>query len=146
MGQAIGLISLVSQVPIDNPIHAEPTLARVALRAAGELERLDAMATIHTSETRFRSLVENIPNIAVQGYAKDGTVLFWNAACEKLYGYSAQDALGGNLLDLIIPAPMREDVKAAVEHMLESGEPIPMAELRLRRKDGSLVDVLSSHA
>ncbi len=146
VGEVIGLIRLAHHLAIDNPIHAEATLARVALRASGELERLDALAVVHTSETRFRSLVENIPNIAVQGYAKDGTVLFWNAACEKLYGYSPEDALGGNLLDLIIPAPMRADVKSAVEHMLDSGEPIPMAELKLKRKDGSLVDVLSSHA
>lgn len=145
-GQAIGLITVAGRSKLINPIHAEATLARVALRAAGELERLDAAAVLHTSETRFRSLVENIPNIAVQGYAKDGTVLFWNAACEKLYGYSPEDALGGNLLDLIIPTPMREGVKAAVEHMLDSGEPIPMGELQLRRKDGSMVDVLSSHA
>ena len=54
-GQAIGLITVAGRSKLINPIHAEATLARVALRAAGELERLGAAAVLHTSETRFRA-------------------------------------------------------------------------------------------
>jgi len=98
------------------------------------------------SEERFRSLMENIPGVAVQGYALDGTVLFWNRASELLYGYSAEEALGANLLDLIIPPEMWEGVTEAIKRMKESGEPIPAGELLLKRKDGSRVPVYSRHA
>ena len=98
------------------------------------------------SELRFRSLLEDIPSVSVQGYALDGTVLFWNRASELLYGYSPAEALGANLLDLIIPTEMREGVTGAIQQMIESGEPIPAGELLLQRKDGSRVPVFSSHA
>jgi diguanylate cyclase (GGDEF)-like protein/PAS domain S-box-containing protein len=98
------------------------------------------------SEERFRSLMEQIPGVAVQGYAMDGTVTFWNAAAEQLYGYSADEALGGNLLELIIPAEMREGVAAAMQHMAQSREPIPAGELLLQTKSGARVPVFSSHA
>lgn len=97
-------------------------------------------------EGRFKSVMENIPGVAVQGYAADGTVTFWNPASEILYGFSRKEALGGNLLDLIIPAEMRAGVVAAMEHMFTTGEPIPAGELLLKTKSGRAVPVFSSHA
>ncbi|MEI6828100.1 MAG: PAS domain S-box protein [Desulfuromonadales bacterium] len=109
-------------------------------------ERKQAEEQIKESEDRFRSLMENVQNVAVQGYALDGSVLFWNRASECLYGYRAEEALESNLLDLIIPTEMREGVAGAMQQMIETGEPIPAGELLLKRKDGSRVPVFSSHA
>lgn len=109
-------------------------------------ERKHVEAVLQESERRFRSLMESIPSVAVQGYTKDGTVTFWNLASERLYGYSASEALGKNLLDLIIPDDMQEDAVAAREQLVKSGEPIAASELLLKRKDGSRVPVFSSHA
>jgi PAS domain S-box-containing protein len=66
-------------------------------------ERKRVEAALMESELRFRSLLEDIPSVATQGYALDGTVLFWNRASELLYGYSSEETLGSNMLDLIIP-------------------------------------------
>jgi PAS domain-containing protein len=96
-----------------------------------ELETISE--SLKDSENRFRSVMENIPSVAVQGYSIDGTVAFWNKASEKLYGYSSEEAMGGNLLDLIIPPDMRSGVKDAINQMKISGEPIPPGELLLRR-------------
>ena len=109
-------------------------------------ERKQAEDALLESEGRFRDLLQNIPNVAVQGYAMDGTTRYWNRASEHLYGYSAQDAIGRNLLDLIIPAEMRDGVKEAIAQMAATGQPIPASELSLMRKDGSRVDVYSCHA
>lgn len=100
---------------------------------------------LRQSEERFRALFENIANISVQGYGPDGTVRFWNKASEVLYGYSAAEALGKNLVDLIIPPAMKDNVSGAIRFMFESGEGLPAAELELLRKDGSLVPVYSNH-
>lgn len=109
-------------------------------------ERRKAEAGLRESEGRFRRLLESTPHIAVQGYASDGTVVYWNQSSETLYGFSAAEALGRNLLDLIIPAELREQVRAEIRQMLETRESIPAAELSLLRKDGSRVSVFTSHA
>ena len=100
---------------------------------------------LQESEERFHMLFQNIPSISVQGYNSNGITRYWNAASEKLYGYSADEAIGRSLLDLIIPPEMRPDVERAIACMAETGEPIPAAELSLMRKDGSRVPVFSSH-
>jgi len=98
------------------------------------------------SEERFRQLFDTIPAVAVQGYGMDGITRYWNQASERLYGYRASEALGRNLLELIIPAPMRPEVARAMAQMAASGQPLAAAELSLMRRDGSLVPVFSSHA
>ena len=100
---------------------------------------------IRQSEARFRTLLQWVPSVAVQGYGPDGTTQYWNAASEKLYGYSAEEAIGRNLLDLIIPPEMKEGVREAIGQMIATGEPIPSAELSLMKKGGERVTVYSSH-
>jgi PAS domain S-box-containing protein len=109
-------------------------------------ERKKAEEVLRESDTQFRNLLEDILSVSVQGYAPDGTTQYWNQASERLYGYTAQEAIGNNLLDLIIPPDMRGNVEHAIRQMAETGQPIPPAELSLMRKDGSRISVFSSHA
>lgn len=101
---------------------------------------------LRESEERFRKLFQDVKAIAVQGYSKDCTVRYWNKASEELYGYSENEAIGKNLLDLIIPPELINEVKKAIQYMAETGNAIPSSELTLMRKDGSRVSVYSSHA
>ncbi len=112
-----------------------------------ETERLanERAAALRQGEQKFRRLLEDIPNISVQGYDEQRRVIFWNAASEHLYGYRRDEALGKLLEELIIPPPMRSQVIQGIERWLQEGVPVPASELELLRKDGSLAPVYSSH-
>jgi len=109
-------------------------------------ERKQAENSLRESEARFRHLLQHVQSVAVQGYGPDGTTRYWNEASEHLYGYTEQEAIGRNLIDLIIPAEMRGEVEQAIQQMAETGQPIPASEVSLMRKDGSRLSVFSSHA
>ncbi len=108
-------------------------------------ERKLAADALRESEERFRRVLHDVDSIALQGYLADGTTRFWNPASEKLYGYSAAEAIGRNLLDLIIPSEMRAGVRQTIQEMCRSGVAIPPGESSLQRQDGTRVAVFSSH-
>ncbi|MCK7459709.1 putative bifunctional diguanylate cyclase/phosphodiesterase [Idiomarina aminovorans] len=97
------------------------------------------------SEARFRKLFDDTQTMSIQGYSADGAVVYWNAASEKIYGYSTSEALGRSIYDLIIPHNMHNEVEQAVAWMFEHQQGIPPARLNLKHKDGSMVPVYSSH-
>ncbi len=102
-------------------------------------------AELSESEARFRHIVSDLPKIGVQGYDRERKVIFWNRASEMMYGYSAAEALGAKLEDLIIPAPMREEVVHDICNWYENDICVAASELTLRHKDGTEVSVYSSH-
>ena len=117
----------------------------VAIVYSDITERKQTQEALRESEERFRKLLQYVKSVAVQGYGMDGTVKYWNKASENLYGYSEKEAIGKNLLDLIIPPEMKTGVTQALKYMVETGEAIPASELFLMRKDGSRINVFSSH-
>ena len=108
-------------------------------------ERRQAERALKESEQRFRQLFDHADSLAIQGYTADGTVAYWNRTSEMIYGYSAAEAIGANLLDLIIPEAMRSQVEAGMKWMFETGQGIPSGRLVLRHKLGHGVPVYSSH-
>jgi PAS domain S-box-containing protein len=59
-----------------------------------------------TPETLAPSLLRSIPEALVFSDL-EGTIRFWNAGAELVFGWSAQEAMGQSL-DLIIPERMRK--------------------------------------
>lgn len=109
-------------------------------------ERKKAEEALKQSESRFRTLLKEVKSVAVQGYRPDGTIIYWNKASEDFYGYTDQEALGQNLIDLIIPEEMQEQVRQAFREMKDSTDPHPSGEIRLRHKDGRILEMFTSHA
>lgn len=102
-------------------------------------------ADLSASEQRFRHLVNDLPKIAVQGYDSERKVIYWNRASERLYGYSAKEAIGKKLEELIIPAPMIDDIILTTQNCYENNIATPASEITRQNKDGNHMPVYSSN-
>jgi PAS domain S-box-containing protein len=69
----------------------------------------------------------------------DGTINSWNKAAERMFGYTAEEAVGQHIT-LIIP-PDRWDEETQILQRLRRGERIDHFETLRRRKDGTLLDI-----
>ncbi|MGA2926541.1 MAG: PAS domain S-box protein, partial [Solirubrobacteraceae bacterium] len=70
----------------------------------------------------------------------DGTITSWNPAADRIYGYSAAEAVGQEIR-MLCPTREQEDEVARILARVASGERIDHFETVRRRKDGSVIDV-----
>jgi diguanylate cyclase (GGDEF)-like protein/PAS domain S-box-containing protein len=76
---------------------------------------------------------------AVVGMALDGQILSWNPAAERIYGYTAAEAVGCNV-SLLIPPERRDEVRSN-KGRINGGHGVGEIETVRRRKDGIDIDV-----
>src|SRR5439155_173516 len=72
----------------------------------------------------------------------DGTITTWNRAATRLYGYTAEEAIG-KPITLIVPPDHRDELTGVFES-LRRGEHMEHYETTRMRKDGTRVEVSSS--
>ena len=75
---------------------------------------------------------------AIVSLTMDGVIETWNKGAERLYGYSAEEAVGKQALAVLARDPAEREAKLA--SMLAGSEP-EQTECHDVRKDGSLLDV-----
>ena len=88
--------------------------------------------------SQLAAIVESSED-AIISKTLDGTIISWNTSAEKLFGYTAKEAIGDSI-SLIIPAD-RLDEEVQILNQLQQGEHIQHYETIRRRKDGILIDI-----
>ena len=87
---------------------------------------------------RFAAIVQSSDD-AIISKDLNGVITSWNKSAERLFGYTAQEAVGKSVT-LLIP-PERIDEEPAILERIRRGQPIDHYETLRRRKDGTLIDV-----
>ena len=137
-GQVIGALSVQSD-RLDSFQNFEIAVLQTI---ADQLANTIANARLYQESQRERNFLESIIRtspVAVVIMDLDEAILVWNPAAEKLFGWSAAEALGNRLLDLLIPIDLETEAKS-FRLILDDGKPIHQI-TRRKRKDGALVDV-----
>ena len=130
-GQAIGMLFVLFAQPLKHAEFVISTLRVFATRAAAELERQED----HKRISEQASLLDKAQD-AIIVRDIEGRIQFWNKSAERLYGWTAQEALGRNLEELLDAADFYRE---ATRNVLTLGEWV--GEATERRKDGSSVVV-----
>ena len=97
-----------------------------------------AQEALRESEQLARGIIDTALDAFVQ-IDESGSILNWNWQAEKIFGWPRQDALGKNLIELIIAGTDRDDLAAALQRFLRSGQDQILGrrrEMTARRRDG----------
>ncbi len=70
-------------------------------------------------------LLMQLPHLAVQGYNQQGRVIYWNEACNDLYGYSLAQASGKTMAELLIPQNQRAGFPSVLQKWLSKAGVAP---------------------
>lgn len=110
---------------------------RLLYRAA-YVQDISEQKQAEAARARLASLVESSDDVIV-AEALDGTVLDWNQAAERVFGYSAREMVG-HPMDAIIPGELREE-RWAMRARALAGETIVGCESERVRKDGRRIPI-----
>jgi len=97
-----------------------------------EALRREAEESLHKTTHMLQTLVDSSP-LAIVVIGEDSRVLLWSPAAERMFGWSAAEALGE-----IVPFVPESD-QGSVSAQIPSRQ--AAVERRRRRKDGSVIDV-----
>ena len=70
----------------------------------------------------------------------EGVISSWNKSAQRLFGYTAEEAIGQTVASLLIPEDRQEE-EPDILARLRRGERVDHFETVRRRKDGSLLDI-----
>jgi two-component system, chemotaxis family, CheB/CheR fusion protein len=113
---------------------AEGTQGRIVVA----IEDITARKRAEEAQASLAAIVASSDDAII---SKDltGVITSWNSGAERLFGYSAQEAVG-QPITLLIP-PDRFDEEHGIVERIRRGEGVDNFETVRRRKDGTLVDV-----
>jgi two-component system sensor histidine kinase VicK len=112
---------------------------------AAELPMSRPLDSVPVREQRL--LIESALSVAIVEHAEDaiiakmldGTVTTWNAGAERVFGYTAEEMIGGPITRLFPPDRLHEEGELIAR--LELGNTISHFATRRIRKDGACIDV-----
>jgi two-component system CheB/CheR fusion protein len=107
---------------------------RILLGVEDVTERKEA----EVARARLAAVVDS-SNDAIYAVDLNGVITTWNQGAERLYGYTAQEAVGQSIAALI--PPERSDEEERIMEQMRRGERIESFETVRRRKDGSNVAI-----
>jgi PAS domain S-box-containing protein len=137
-GRVYGLCaaSLVLAVLLVDNVALQAQMSRLvrALRRQSAIERDQ-----HTERERLFSAVVESSNDSIITVGLDGGITAWNKAAERLFGYSADEAVGRHI-DLIVPQRRRDEARDILDRV-SRGERLEQFETLRLHKSGSEVNV-----
>ena len=105
--------------------------------------RKQAEAALRAEESRMRAISESAQD-AILMMNPQGAISFWNQAAERIFGYTADEAIGQNLHRFIVPQRYHAAHQHAFPRFLETGQGDDIGktlELEALRRDGLEISV-----
>jgi PAS domain S-box-containing protein len=99
------------------------TMSELGSQVGQFIARRHAEEAVHASESRLRAMLETALD-AVVSMDSGGRVLEWNHAAETTFGYRADEAIGREMAELIVPPTLRTAHRRGLARFLETGHPV----------------------
>lgn len=120
----------------DTPRSVDPVLVMASEIISAQIAHLIERSRAERSRAQLAFIIEN-SNDAIFSCGLDRTIRTWNAAAQRLFGWSAQEAVG-QPIDLIVASERTGTLRGFIEDAARGETPGPV-EIIHWRKDGARI-------
>ncbi|MBA3685554.1 MAG: PAS domain S-box protein [Planctomycetes bacterium] len=120
------------------------TVERVVCTTRDVSARREAEIAARTSQEGLAAIIEHAPSIAIQTYDQDGRILSWNRASTAIFGFSAEQAIGRRIEEVMLSEQEAATFRATLAAIAADGKTRGPCEYPVIRRDGTAATVLSS--
>jgi len=131
-GQSVPILKTVTPLMLNGRKHLLDSFVDIS-----QLKR--AEDGLRESEERHRAITETAQDAIITADA-EGNIRFWNAAVAKIFGFTASQAVGKNMMELIVPPRYHEAKRKGLAEFARTGRGAAIGqtlELTALRKDGT---------
>jgi PAS domain S-box-containing protein len=124
---------------VGTPLVAGLLISRLFAQIRAGVRDSDRRArALQESEARTRLVLDGAPD-AFLTLDRDGVITSWNTAAERLFGWTAADAVGAPMRSLITPPEFRERHDQRRRELIENPRAVALQryDVELLRRDGS---------
>ena len=135
----VGVMEFFSRQPREPDERLLETTRGLGSQIGQFVARRHAEEAVHASETRLRAMLEAALD-AVVTMDHRGRVVGWNHAAETTFGYRADEIVGREMADLIVPPSLRAAHRRGLARFLETQHPVVLdkrLELKGMHKNGT---------
>ncbi len=108
------------------------------VRMRGICEDVTAEKMAEEANARLVSIIQSSED-AIVTRSPEGKITSWNPGAERLYGYTAKEAIGKGM-EMLVPAERRDEAEERIGRIM-AGERMGHFETQRLRKDGTMIDV-----
>jgi PAS domain S-box-containing protein len=117
----LGVLEFFNRDPLEPDAPLLRVLAQVGIQLGRVCERSRAEDALRVSEGRFRALSQSAVD-AIISADRHGNITYWNAAAERLFGYTPAEIIGRSLSRLM-PERFREAHGRGIQRVTHGGPP-----------------------
>lgn len=139
LGRYVGLLGVLDQRELDRVDLIEATLQIFAARAAAEIERKNYAEWLAREKEQLDVTLRSIGDACI-AVDNNGRVALFNPVAEALTGWSAEEAVGASLQDILslFNARTRRPLRKPVETLIQTGSASEIAGVSIiTSRDGS---------
>ncbi len=138
-------LTVEESASIDDRVHSYISVKFPLVQADGSISGIGGIATditerrqLEIARQRLAAVVESSED-AIVSKDLNGIITSWNQGAERMFGYTAAEAIGKPVS--LLAAPDRLDEIPEIIKKIKSGQRVGHYETRRRRKDGQIIDV-----
>lgn len=140
LGRSVAFAEAVSHGRFHTPL---PDVNVRELRALGQ--SLNQMAAnIQQREAQLRAVIDITPTMAIQMFDREGHVVDWNPASERVLGWSRDEAMGKSLDQLIYTPEQQARFLEVLRDIEATGQPFGPYEGSIQRRLTEPAEILST--